>query len=242
MKKELRILFFVTILVSVLFTLKAEIDFNKGVYSYPNTNKMLCFDSDSTFLYGYRGSGHFVVYKYRQEKDSIKAKEWLSCSCKNENIKVDFNFDTISIKTFLKEAKNDTIVAESIYIFYKPDEVRYKIIDDKTLTKYSEIYKREEQIVCTNAGIEDFYHNISHFFGSPYYWMTNGPGSIPSVATREALKHIGNKFTLYYMHEELLYSAKYFCNKSAKNHQKYNSFDKVKLKRKKRICFLNGSS
>lgn len=199
------------------------------VYSYPNTDMMLCFDSDSTFLYGQRGSECFEVYRYRQEVDSIKAREWLSCSYKNGIIKVECDKDTVSVDDFLIEAENDTIIAELIYSFYQPRKLGYKIKDDKILTKYSHDRNEEELLVCTNATIEDFYYNILHYSLTPYECFKHPTHTIPSSASLARLRHSGNKIRLYYSHEELLYAYKFLSDYPKKKIKKFGSLERVRL-------------
>ena len=214
------------------------------VYSFPNTDLMLCFDSDSTILCGTKGNTEFQVWKYRLIGDTIKVRQWLSCDYINERTIVKCNYDTISVTTFLADVSKE-YDAEILYKLFGPAEASFVVNDTNILFGFSEnqsVYPfwkiNEHSFVCTNAGISDFYNNLSHAIWSPYDWAISPTHSIPSCATREEFKYVDRKLALYYMHEELMYSAKYFCDNLGKNPKIYNSFDKVKLKRQENNLYF----
>lgn len=205
------------------------------VYSYPNTDIMLCFDSDSTILCGTKGNTEFQVWKYRLIGDTIKVRQWLSCDYINERTIVKCNYDNISVTTFLADVSNE-YDAEILYKLFGPAEASFVVNDTNILFGFSEnqsVYPfwkiNEHSFVCTNAGISDFYNNLSHAIWSPYECYKHPVHSIPSHSSREKMLHSGNKIRLYYSHEELLYAYKFLSDYPKKKIKKFGSLERVRL-------------
>ena len=245
MNNSIKFIFLVCVAI-VVFDINAfDTVFKNRVYSYPNTDLMLCFNSDSTILCGTKGDKEFQVWKYRLiGDDTIKVRQWLLCDYINERTIVKCNYDTISVTTFLADASNE-YDSEILYKLFGPAEASFVVNDNNILVGFSEnqsVYPfwkiKKQSFVCTNAGINNFYKNLIHAIWSPYDWAKSPTHPTPSCATREEFKYIDSKLALYYMHEELMYSAKYFCDKSGKNLGIYDSFEKIVLKRKENNLYF----